>query len=425
MLNDKDLILDIAKEVFNEQGKNNWFEVSLRLGKRHGIIKTPNACRKTFQRHQRKDNIEDTMEFPKLNAVSIEYSNDGTVLSERKLLMSEADSKNPEFVLKAHGFDPNEFELVSARNNFWTTNGAELGEVINYQSRISVRPKKQATDLTKQDIIELVKEISCDAIKVDMKPIDLSKQSYALEVDFSDVHIGSLSWHEEVGEDYDYKIAFDSIKKQVEQAREIIDTYNIDKVYICFLGDFLHIDNDGLTTTKGTKVDFDSRPKKMVMKALEMARYIIERLAIKPTEVIWIEGNHSRLVEFTLFQSLPYIYETSKHIKFDVTPKLRKAFVYGDNLIGLHHGEMNKDMMFSWLQHEYRQEWGNVKYAETHSGHIHQEKVVEKGGIINRTNPTSKSIDLYEYQNGWVSQKASIAYLWSKKDKLKAQFYLR
>lgn len=424
MLKENKLIIELAHQVEREKGKRDWVEVSNRLGRLYGIVKTPNACRKVVKRAGGLD-LGDTLEFEKLENVSIEYSSDGTVLSERKIVMSESDSKNPEFVLQAHGFDPNEFELVSARNNFWTTNSAEVGESINYQSKITVRPKKASAELSKQDIVDLFSDLEIKPLKLDFKPIDLSKQSYALEIDFSDIHIGSLSWHEEVGEDYDYKIAFDQIKKQVEQAREIIETYNIDKVYICFLGDFLHIDNDGLTTTKGTKVDFDSRPKKMVMKALEMVRYIIERLAIKPTEVIWIEGNHSRLVEFTLFHAVPFIYQNSTHIKFDVTPKLRKAFVYGENLIGLHHGEMNKDKMYSWLQNEYRKEWGEAKYAETHSGHIHQEKVTEKGGIINRTNPTSKTQDLYEYQHGWVSQKASIAYLWSKKDKLKAQFYLR
>lgn len=277
-------------------------------------------------------------------------------------------------------------------------------------------------------------EMALDEVLAKVKPIDAqfkilepkqSGEKYALEIDFADIHVGSLSWHGEVGDDYDYKIAFEKIKRQVEKASSILHKEPIEKLYICFLGDFLHIDTDAGTTTKGTKVDIDSRPKKIVSKALEMLQYIIENLAMVETEVIWIEGNHSRLVEYTLFQALPLIYDHAKHIKFDVCPKMRKAFVYGDNLIGLHHGDMNKEMMFGWLQLEYRKEWGKVKYAETHSGHIHQEKVQEKYGIINRTNPTSKALDLYEYQNGWISNKATLAYLWSKTDALQAQYYLR
>lgn len=356
----------------------------------------------------------------------IEIKMDGTQISERKILMSESDMKNPEFVLKAHGFDPREFDLLSAKNNFWSGFNKEQGEVVSYQSKITVRPKADRNELTKQDINELIREFKPLGNNIKLKPIQSSlKDKVALEIDFADVHIGSLSWHEEVGEDNDYKIAFSKVYEQVAKAREIIDTYQVEKIYLCFLGDFLHVDTEGGTTTKGTQVDMDSRPKKMVQKGLEILMYIIEQLAVAETEVIWIEGNHSRLVEFTLFQSLPHIFKNVKHIKFDVRPIIRKAFFYKGNLIGLHHGEMKKDQLFNWIQVEHRDLWGKARYVEQHSGHIHQEKVQEKGGIIQRTNPTSKIQDYYEFENGWKSYKAIVAYLWSEKENLKAQFYLR
>jgi hypothetical protein len=417
-MNEKDLIYQLATEVQAEFGTNNWNEVSIRLGKLYGIVKTPNACKKAFQRSLKAGTT------PKeINHVNLEYRNDGTHVSERLLKMSETEMKDPDFVLMAHGFDPNEFELISARNNLWQTNSQD-GALHNYQSKISVRPLKQADrmELHLAEVLSNVKPIDAE-FKLKTLPDDTEK--YALEIDFADVHVGSLSWHGEVGADYDYKIAFAKMKSIVERAKAILMREPIEKLYICFIGDFLHIDTEQGTTTKGTKVDYDTRPKKIVSKALEMLQYIIENLAMVDTEVIWIEGNHSRLVEYTLFQSLPLIYDHAKHIKFDVCPKMRKVFTYGDNLIGLHHGDMNKEMMFGWLQMEHRELWGKAKYAETHSGHIHQEKVQEKYGIINRTNPTPKGTDLYEYQNGWSSNKTLIAYLWSKKNALQAQYYLR
>jgi hypothetical protein len=293
---------------------------------------------------------------------------------------------------------------------------------LNYQSKITVKPKKD-TGLTVQDIAVIVSEIKPLNVKFEL--IKQPNDELALEVDFSDIHIGSLSWHEEVGQDFDSKIAFDIIKRQVSQAREIIEQYKVGKVYLCFLGDFLQADTTDGKTNGGTLVDTDSRSKKMVQKGMEAAMYIIENLSVTPTEVIWVEGNHSRLVEFSVFWSLQFVYANAKHIKFDVSPKGRKAFVYGDNLVGLHHGEMTKDESHSWLQVEFREEWGKSKYAETHSGHIHQEKVIERHGIINRTNPTSKIQDSYEYINGWKSNKASVAYLWTKTRQLKGQFWLR
>lgn len=430
MLSEKDIIADLSQKVRDQNnGKNDWFKVAHLLASVYGIVKSPNGCRKAYQRYlQAKPELKEAKEFYKNEGTSgsIEFKNDGTTISERKIQMSEKDMKNPEFVLKAHGFDPIEFELVSARNNFWTGHSSEQGEVINYQSKITVRPKIDRNELTREDIMRLIADFKPVASDLKVKPIlDTKSEKLALEIDFSDTHIGSLSWHEEVGEDNDYKIAFAKIYEQVAKAKEIIDLYPIEKIYLVFLGDFLHVDTEAGTTTKGTVVDIDSRPKKMVKKGLEILMYIIDNLAIANTEVIWIEGNHSRLVEYTLFQSLPYIYKNVKHIKFDVRPIIRKAFFYKGNLVGLHHGEMKKDQQFNWLQVEHREMWGIANYVEQHSGHIHQEKVTEKGGIIQRSNPTSKIQDLYEFENGWKSYKAVVAYLWSEKDNLKAQFYLR
>lgn len=417
-MNENQIIKEIVKQVIEEYGIVKWNEVSSRLFKLYRINKSAEACRSSYRR-----NVE-LGDYKNNTKIVNEIKKDGTQISDRIIAMSEENSKSKEFIIKAHGYSVDEFELVSVKNTIWQVD-SKKGEMNNYHSQITVKPKTE-NDLTKNDIIEVLNEINISKkYDVDVKLKTYNENDLALEIDFADVHIGSFSWHEEVGEDNDYKITFKKIYEQVAKAKRIIDKENVGKLYLCFLGDFLHVDTESGTTTKGTVVDMDSRPKKMVAKGLEILMYIIDNLAVTDTEVIWIEGNHSRLVEYTLFQSLPYIYANAKHIKFDVSPRIRKAFVFGENLIGLHHGEMNKNEMFNWLQIEYREYWGKVSYAEQHSGHTHQEKVVEKGGIIQRTNPTSKSIDLYEYQNGWNSEKTSIAYLWHKKEKLLSTHYLR
>ena len=425
----KEILAKIISEVqWANKGMNNWNKVSIELGKRYGIVKSPEGCRKfynryireSFEQNKKVDNKQG-LEFNKF-----EYRKDGMMLSERKILMSESEMKNPKFLLEAHGFDHNEFELVSAQNNFWTMHSSEDGERINYQSKITVKPKVESNELTKEDIVCLVRNFEPKPFNFELREVDYQSNKFALEIAWADIHIGSLSWKGEVGEDNDYKITFAKIYKQIDEALEIIETFNVEKVYLCFLGDFLHIDTIDSTTSKGTRVDSDSRPKKMTAKALEILMYMIEKLSVVETELIWIEGNHSRLVEYAVFQSLPFIYRDWKHIKFDVRPISRKWFMYEKNLIGLHHGEMKKSTMFNWLQVEARDLWGKAEYVEQHSGHLHKEMVAEEqGGIIQRTNPTSKVQDLYEYENGWKSNKVTIAYLWGAKENLYAQFYLR
>jgi hypothetical protein len=211
----------------------------------------------------------------------------------------------------------------------------------------------------------------------------------------------------------------------LEKIERKIYNLPITKLYLCFLGDFLHTDNEQGTTTKGTLVDSDSRPKKMIIKANEIVMEIIERLAIVDTEVYWVEGNHSRNLEFAVFNAMPFIFKNYKHIKFDVRPIERKAFVFGENLVGLSHGEMNKQNEFLWLQNEFREEWGKTSYAEQHSGHVHHESVQTKGGIVKRTNPAFTGVSKYEFHEGYHSFSRVVGYLWHKEDNLLEQYYFK
>jgi hypothetical protein len=105
----------------------------------------------------------------------------------------------------------------------------------------------------------------------------------------------------------------------------------------------------------------------------------------------------------------------------------RKIFTYGTVLVGLLHGdEIGKDEIDTWLQSEFRKEWSECDYAETHCGHLHQEQLFkEKGGITRRTNPTLKRKDKYEYDHAWSSNKVVLGYLWHKTENLKEVYYFK
>ena len=422
MLDVNDLILELAQEVRTEnEGNNNWNEVATRLGLRYGIVKTPNACKKTYQRSNKKQGIEpkskEILEIKPSTFAKFGLDSDGTQTSERMLALSESDMKNPISLMLAHGYNPDLFELLSATNNFWGNQ--------QYQSKIKVKPKTSFSELSREDIVCLVKDIKPIEYEFKLKPLFDEGEELALEINFSDLHIGMLSWGKEVGEDYDYKIAFDNIRRVLEKIERKIYNLPVTKVYLCFLGDFLHIDTEEGTTTKGTKVDTDSRPKLMIIRGNEIVMEIIERLAIVDTEVKWVEGNHSRNIEFAVFNSQPFIFKNYKHIKFDVTPIERKFFVFGENLIGLEHGEINKQNEFNWLQIEARTEWGLTSYAEQHSGHIHHESVKTKGGIVKRSNPAFTGVSKYEFHEGYHSFSRVVGYLWHKEDNLLEQYYFK
>lgn len=434
MYSNTEVMIKVIAEC-RAKGKSDWKQIQQTLKREYFVDREINALRSVYNRNRQE--IDE--EIKRIQSISlpidkeanrrIELLKDGTTVSERKIALSEEQLKSKEFLLEAHGFDPKEFELITATNNFWDSQTSEGTVLTLYQSKISVKPYVESKDINYnsiQDFLDVL--MDKDFSKVfKLKEINKSEKAYALEIDWADIHIGSLSWHEEVGEDNDYKIAFAKVKKIVEDIKYLLNHYNIEKIYHCFLGDTLHIDTGGLTTTAGTQVDFDTRPSKMIMKSFEVIMYIIDETSSVDTEILWVEGNHSKLVEFTVFWSLKLVYRNVEHIKFDVSPKKRKRFVYGDNLVGLLHGdEIKKKEQETWLQYEFREEWGQCKYAEVHSGHLHQEIVTgESGGITRRTNPTIKATDKYEYDHAWISKKVVLAYLWHKEENIKSIHYLK
>lgn len=416
------IICRLAKEVRDSNnGVNDWNKVKHLVFLETGMHKSTDSLRKIVKRYTKRflgELPEEVVEkVVKHTKEVIELKEDGSTISEKMIKLSQSDLKSRDFLLTAHGFNPNEFELLSATNNFW---GNEL-----YQSKIKVRSLSDKGELSLEDIKRVNSELKPIEWNIKLKPFFYEGEKFALELDIFDPHIGGLSWREETGEDNDYKLTMERFDNILAQVRDIIFNSPIEKLFLIFGGDFFQIDGEDMKTVKGTKVDFDTRPYKMLQNGRKLIMKIIETLAIVPTEVIWVEGNHSKNLEFAVFDSMPYIYAHAKHITFNVTPRARKAFVYGGNLVGIHHGEMNKANAHGWLQNEFRKEWGEATYSETHSGHIHHESVIEKNGIINRSNPTSKPLDKYEYQEGYISNKATLCYLWSKEKALKAIYYIR
>jgi hypothetical protein len=327
--------------------------------------------------------------------------------------------------MKAHGYNPNEFELLSATNNFW---GNE-----QYQSKIKVKPLKSDV-LSREDVKDIVKNFDASQVMIEVlrreNKFNIVKRRKALEVCFTDLHLGLFSWAKETGENGDYKIIEGKVNQLVDDLKqEILNDNNIDTLFINFLGDNLHVDNEEGKTTGGTFVHMDGRAKKMVMVAYRMFINIISSLSIVPyVYVRSVEGNHSRLVEFTILESMPYIFANNPHIKFDVSPMPRKAYLYGKFLIGLMHGDMPKKQAYNWLQIDYKELWGQCKYAEIHAGHWHRELTETDtfAGLTIRYNPTPKPTDHYEYFNGYVGADKKIAcYVWDSENGLESIKYFR
>ena len=167
---------------------------------------------------------------------TVEINADGSQKSDKLLRMSEENSKDPEFLLKAHGYDPNEWEIVSSKSSIWNQHNKQDGTLTLYSSKITARPLTNKFNI--DDVIAKLEKVKPKKLNISKKPN--TAREGLLEIPLFDQHFGISTYEDylETQERIGQKIA----KKQWDEVLFVIGQ------------DLLH--NDGFTsqTTKGTVI---------------------------------------------------------------------------------------------------------------------------------------------------------------------------
>ncbi|MFQ7653338.1 MAG: metallophosphoesterase [Enterococcus gallinarum] len=342
----------------------------------------------------------------KKNVVSTEIKSDGTQTNLIKLRMTEEQSKNPDYVLQAHGYDPENWELVQATNNIWEQNNQVDGLIQLYQSKIVVRPKMQSNS---KDILVAIKK-GIKPIKVE--PIKTGIRN--LVINLTDIHMGII--------DYEYmKPAQDEIIEIINKGYKTI-SFNI-------IGDLVH--NDSMVnpfTTKGTLVD-----EVDMVKAIEDLKQYIEPMVhealkhSKEVRVYYVPGNHDLSISYMFMQYLQAILKGNE-IEFDCSLAHRKAYMLDNVLIGIAHGDLARKNLPMLLATEFPHLWGIAKTREYFVGHFHSEKkevtvpVQDKDGVTVRQLSTLKKSDYYEVKNGYTTSRKKLQIFEFNNDELKVTY---
>ena len=342
----------------------------------------------------------------KKKVVSTEIKSDGTQTNLIKLRMTEEQSKNPDYVLQAHGYDPENWELVQATNNIWEQNNQVDGLIQLYQSKIVVRPKMQSNS---KDILVAIKK-GIKPIKVE--PIKTGIRN--LVINLTDIHMGII--------DYEYmKPAQDEIIEIINKGYKTI-SFNI-------IGDLVH--NDSMVnpfTTKGTLVD-----EVDMVKAIEDLKQYIEPMVhealkhSKEVRVYYVPGNHDLSISYMFMQYLQAILKGNE-IEFDCSLAHRKAYMLDNVLIGIAHGDLARKNLPMLLATEFPHLWGIAKTREYFVGHFHSEKkevtvpVQDKDGVTVRQLSTLKKSDYYEVKNGYTTSRKKLQIFEFNNDELKVTY---
>ena len=339
---------------------------------------------------------------------SIEYKSDGSVISEKFIIVRDGDEMTPDFILEAHGLKPFAWDVVSYKNNFWNTQVKGGAKQISYQSKLTAKPARNKLDLS---------EIDKHFARLDRKhfepPIIKSVNgSMMAEVNIADLHLAKLCWRGDTPDNYDYKIARDIFYRIIGEIAAELKGRPIEYITFVWANDYFNSDNEQKTTTAGTAQDTDIRATKMFNVGVEMLVRGIETLSeIAPVRTFYTPSNHDALTGYHALKYLEAWFRKDPNVEIDTDAYPRKYQLYGNTLIGYCHGHKENSngtkekasRLASLMPIEAAQLWGQAKYREMHTAHLHSEQMIQEiNGVIVRRISSPTAADTWHTESGYM-----------------------
>lgn len=351
----------------------------------------------------------------------LEMNKDGSYKSEMITVLNDEQSKDPEFLMSVHGFDPDRWSIVSTSHNVRQVLRGDSDEPVElYFSRITVKPNSSLSMAQIKKFYDELKEKDLRETVPYNKNYSLSGLMFELPI--QDVHFGKLSHTEDVAEPYNYSIAKERFNKVVSEAIDSIKDMNIEKIIFPIGNDYFHIDNMENATTAGTRQDTDLSAQLIFKYGVEcLISNILKLSEIAPVEVFCINGNHDFLTSYHAICAIDCYFANNKNVIVNTSTSPRKYIEFGDVLLGFTHGDKEKNRLDGIMQVEAREAWGRTKYHEFHCGHLHSEQVRETNGIIIRNLSSFTGTDGWHHRSGWIGAVKKIqSFLWDRHKGLRA-----
>ncbi len=254
------------------------------------------------------------------------------------------------------------------------------------------------------------------------------------EIDLNDTHYGKRAWKEECGEDCDIEIVGNIIKNAVHDLVGYASGFRIEEFLVPLGSDMIHFDNQKSETTNGTRVDCDGRYAKVYLSfyqhVIEMTEYLLN---FAPVRFLRVPGNHDANTSFFLCHALDQRFHKTDRVTVDVSPKSRKYYQYGCNLLGFIHGDkVPRDgikTLPAIMSGEMKHVWPEIMNPEWHLGHKHtQRKFITQdletmNGHVVRWLAALSPTDAWHYDNLFVgNKKAAEAFIYDREYGFVANF---
>lgn len=259
----------------------------------------------------------------------------------------------------------------------------------------------------------------CRTIKpespVDDPRVDFKNELMNLYV-LTDAHLGMYAHREEGGENWDLKIAESSVNSAFDYM--IANTPCSEVGLLCNLGDLLH--SDGLlpvTPTSHNVLDQDSRFYRVIRTAIRVLRATVKKLLGKHKKVVMLncQGNHDLASSLWLQEAFCALYEDEPRVEVVVSPLPYYAVQHGDCLLAFAHGNKKRGRELADLvTGQFRDLVGKTKHTYIHTGHLHQQELVETPSATVEQHPTIAARDSHASHGGWLSKRGMQSIIYHK-----------
>lgn len=331
--------------------------------------------------------------------IEVEVTNKGEQTSTIKVRLTEEQQKDPKYLLKVHGYDPNKWDLISAKQTIWNQNSRAKGMIDLYSSKITVKPKV-GFDWNEENIKEIFDSLGKEKVFDEIEYNNLGEN--LLFVPLADIHFGLQATRELAGEDYNVRIAKKRVQYVIKDLLNRVQDKDIEKVIFLIGNDGLNADNIVGTTTSGTPQDNQLDWFETVRQFTDLMVACIEDLKlIAPVLAFFCPGNHDLQSTFMICETLKAYFRNDSNVVISSQATQRKYFRYGVNMIGFSHDE-KEDKVAKIMAAEQPEMWGETKYKYFLISHLHHECVKDDFGVDIRRLPTISGRSYWTNKQGFV-----------------------
>lgn len=344
----------------------------------------------------------------------IEILDNGNQISQKNIGLSEDQIKDPISLLKAHGYDPEIYELISAKNSKWQVLTKE-GLKNLYSSKITVKP---TVKIINEEFLRELENFTPPIFKNE-KTFSVNSSKEDLIVCLFDVHFGRVSWEEETGEKYDLEIAEKRVIDNINKYKEKYKGRKFNKIIFVVGQDYFNSAANGYTSSNKHKQDNANVFRAIFKKGLNTLIKAITMLSeMAPVEVALVEGNHGRDEEYMLMQVIEAYFRNSKNIRVNSSSTPRKYFKLGNTTVGFSHGSEEKNRLYGLMQLEVPGYWATTENHLWLTGHLHSLKVESKNGVDVWSIPALTGNDSWTEKKGYKSKKCSMGFIFNEEEGL-------